>query len=286
MRTDQDWKPRIFWAQVEEAGEVDTGETSNTGTATSTQESNTSGKHSTKGLNSSLVMTDAIKAALGLQTPATAEKTEVAEPAVPVDPDEAKASKLASAATMAGATQSVGYSRAAGLSPAQAALMSGQQAGQNFNENYGNAYMGLKGLDMQKYGIDKGYQAQMAGMKQQKKQQDTSNWMNLLGAGLTAGAFLLSDENAKTDIKDGYGILERVTRSVPLKSYKYKGDGVERSGVMAQDLEKTPLAHTVVEDSNGQKVVDTAQLTTANTGMISELSKKVDSLAKFFKGGR
>ncbi len=56
-------------------------------------------------------------------------------------------------------------------------------------------------------------------------------------------------------------------------------------GVEAQDLEKTPLASVVMDTPQG-KMVDTRHLTTANTAMISELSKKVDTLANYLKAGK
>jgi len=144
----------------------------------------------------------------------------------------------------------------------------------------------------QRYGIDKGVQT-----------QGTNNLFNAVGAGVggvaswlasPAGiAFLASlpvgsDENMKTDIKDGYGILEKVTKVVSPKMFKYKdGFGEDSSkprvGVMAQDLEKTPLSSTVVTGPDGYKRVDTGQLTLGNTAMITELSDKLDKVFQYLK---
>ena len=119
--------------------------------------------------------------------------------------------------------------------------------------------------------------------------------MNLLGTGLSAGAALLplafSDKNSKTDIKDGYGILEQVMKSVSPKMFKYKdGFGEDSSkprvGVMAQDLEKTPLSSTVVTGPDGYKRVDTGQLTLGNTAMITELSDKLDKVFQYLKAAQ
>jgi hypothetical protein len=52
---------------------------------------------------------------------------------------------------------------------------------------------------------------------------------------------------------------------------------------MAQDLEKTPLASTVVTGTDGYKRVDTGQLTLGNTAMITELSDKLDKVFQYLK---
>jgi hypothetical protein len=149
--------------------------------------------------------------------------------------------------------------------------------------------------ETQRYGIDKGVQT-----------QGTNNLFNAVGAGVgglvswlssPAGiAFLASlpvgsDENMKTDIKDGYGILEKVTKVVSPKMFKYKtGVGEDSSkprvGVMAQDLEKTPLSSTVVTGPDGYKRVDTGQLTLGNTAMITELSDKLDKVFQYLKAAQ
>ena len=123
--------------------------------------------------------------------------------------------------------------------------------------------------------------------QQQQQQQDSSFWGALLSGGAALATAALSDKNAKTDINDGYGILDAVTKQVNPKSFKYKQEtGEDQSkhfGVMAQDLEKTPLAYTVKQGDDGMKRVDTGQLTLGNTAMISEMSKKLDELSKFMK---
>lgn len=220
-----------------------------------------------------------------------------------------------------GGRAATGYARASGLSPAQAALLAGQGAegaysgglGQGVDKYMGAARdisslgLGEQGQGLQKYGIDVGKygtdvssQGQKYGIDKGVQTQGTSNLFNLLGAGVGGAAswlaspggiaFLasLSDENAKTDIKDGYGILEKVTKVVSPKMFKYKnGVGEDSSkprvGVMAQDLEKTPLSSTVVTGPDGYKRVDTSQLTLGNTAMITELSDKLDKVFQYLK---
>lgn len=214
-------------------------------------------------------------------------------PAAPEETPEDKAARENSAAEEFAKTEaaiaaqgagreSAGYARAQGMNPAQAALLSGQTAGNTYGGAYGTGLYNKLGLDMQKYAADKNYQMQ----QNQINQQNQNNMLNAAGTGLSFAAMLFSDENLKEDIKDGYGILDRVSRAVDLKSYKMKpeagGKGDTEQGVLAQDLEKTPLAFTVQDTPEG-KMVDTRKLTTANTGMLSDLSKKVDTLYSFLK---
>jgi hypothetical protein len=223
-----------------------------------------------------------------------------------------------------GGRAATGYARASGLSPAQAALLAGQGAEGAYSGGLGQGvdkYMGAArdisslglaeqgqglqkyGLDLgkygtdvssqgNKYGTDVGAETQRYGIDKGVQTQQSNNFMNLLGTGLSAGAALLplafSDKNSKTDIKDGYGILEQVTKVVSPKMFKYKtGVGEDSSkprvGVMAQDLEKTPLASTVVTGPDGYKRVDTGQLTLGNTAMITELSDKLDKVFQYLK---
>jgi len=223
-----------------------------------------------------------------------------------------------------GGRAATGYARASGLSPAQAALLAGQGAEGAYSGGLGQGvdkYMGAArdisslglgeqgqgiqkyGLDLGKYGTDVNAATQRYGIDKGVQTQGTSSLFNLLGAGVGGAAswlaspggiaFLasLSDENAKTDIKDGYGILEKVTKVVSPKMFKYKnGVGEDSSkprvGVMAQDLEKTPLSSTVVTGPDGYKRVDTGQLTLGNTAMITELSDKLDKVFQYLKAAQ
>ena len=52
-------------------------------------------------------------------------------------------------------------------------------------------------------------------------------------------------------------------------------------GIKAQDLEKNPLtASAVVEDDQGNKLVDTKELTTINSAVISEICKRLEIIEK------
>ena len=69
---------------------------------------------------------------------------------------------------------------------------------------------------------------------------------------------------------------------------KYKGeygvDDQEHIGVIAQELETNPATKGIVkENENGDKVVDTKQLTMADTAVLAELSRRVLALEEAIK---
>ena len=149
--------------------------------------------------------------------------------------------------------------------------------------------------------------AQTAEANAQRQTQNTMGW---LGFGANVLGALLSDENAKKNIQptmeptknaDVSGVLaklrtnstakqpiavqkttvEQVLAKVrPVKfDYKDEGDGANRVGVIAQDIEKSPLKAAVIDTPQG-KAIDTAQLTGGNTAMILELAQMVNDLRK------
>jgi len=125
----------------------------------------------------------------------------------------------------------------------------------------------------------------------QTRQQDQnlfSQIMSFIGAAGGA-AVALSDRNSKTDIKDGWGVLEAVTAKVKPKSFTYKSgerDSGSHVGIMAQDLEQTPLKGAVIQGPDGRKNIDIRHLTTGNTAMISELNQKLDGVISHLKGAK
>lgn len=60
---------------------------------------------------------------------------------------------------------------------------------------------------------------------------------------------------------------------------EYGCDDRRHTGVIAQDLESTPSTEsTVIEGPDGVKMVDTAQLTMADTAAISEMAREIKAL--------
>lgn len=107
-------------------------------------------------------------------------------------------------------------------------------------------------------------------------------WGNVVNAGMT-GAVLSSDETKKKDVKDVSGIdLESFMSSLDPKKFQYKdpaapgaSDG-ENVGVMAQDVEKTPVGKTMVKDTAGGKVIDVKKALGVLLAAISELNDRVE----------
>lgn len=226
------------------------------------------------------------------------------------------AEETAQTSALGAARQALSAARTSGLSAGEAALSSGAQAGETYGQTYGTAvgqgmdrYAGAtaqfgalagqrkgeelttRGQDIQKYLGEKGVAVQEA----QQKSQNTMGWLGV-GAGVLGA--LLSDEDAKknvtptTDVSSVLAKLkgpakqtttvEQVLAKVRPVRFDYKGeaDGGNRVGVIAQDLEKTPLKEVVQEGPTGLKQIDAAQLTGGNTAMILELAQMVIDMRK------
>ena len=93
-------------------------------------------------------------------------------------------------------------------------------------------------------------------------------------AGAASGALsLFSDKNLKEDIKPSGSISDSLAK-IKSYNYKYKGGDKPEAGVMAQDLEKTKAAPSVLNTAQG-KAVDTRRLTTINTAAIGEQGRRI-----------
>jgi hypothetical protein len=180
--------------------------------------------------------------------------------------------------------------RTAGLNPGQAAATGSRAASDVYSGAYNQAYVQqqaqaqnqmnqmLQNLQLQ-MGINPGQQGSYG---TQGMQDSNTMWDSLLGAGAgVTGAFASSDEKVKDNIQET-DLLDPVSKNVRQISYTYKGSDHPENGISAQDLEKTPLKSTVVDTPQG-KMVDTKRLTTANTGMIADLARKVDKILQFYK---
>ena len=104
------------------------------------------------------------------------------------------------------------------------------------------------------------------------------------GIGKAAGsaAGMLSDKNAKTNIQpSSKATLDQLMAKVRPVTFDYKASSGEppapapHVGVVAQDLEQTPLKDVVKEDDQGRKVIDTAELAPALLNLVVELYSQV-----------
>ena len=135
------------------------------------------------------------------------------------------------------------------------------------------------------------------------KSPDAASGNNTNGALIDAGSGVLqsvvnskmqsSDERLKNIFGDNEDII-KVFSKINAIEFKYNDkahdipSGEEKGidedlhlGIKAQDLEKSPLtASAVSEDESGNKIVDTKELTMANSAVLSEICKRLEAIEK------
>jgi hypothetical protein len=102
-----------------------------------------------------------------------------------------------------------------------------------------------------------------------------------------------SDERLKNIFGDNEDIIKVFAKIDAIQfTYKDKAHNIPDAenrgvdddlhyGIKAQDLEKNPMtASAVVEDEMGNKLVDTKELTTINSAVISEICKRLEIIEK------
>lgn len=193
------------------------------------------------------------------------------------------AEQQAQTAATQGSKASLQAARTSGLNAGQAALSSGQQAG----DIYSGAYGGALNAGMDRY---QGATAQraaaaqgQAGIGQAQQAAGQAQGQALWGgvkdvAGAVGG--LISDERLKENVEPAPEMIDAILAKLQGKTFDYKpevGDPGRQIGVMAQDLEKTPLA-PVVQDTPAGKAIDTRKLSTAALDLILELGQRVKEL--------
>jgi len=212
-----------------------------------------------------------------------------------------QAAQSAQAGTTQAIRNALQASRSSGLNKGQSALAGAQQAG--------NAYTGLYqgGLESGRnqyqnaantFGAQTNQatanqmnalntQANIAAGQGTNAQNQAANaqgafnsTMGAIGKGIGAVGQLLSDKNAKEDIK-GSSSLDEIMKKIKPVDFKYKEgtgmDGEDRTGVLAQDLEKTPLAAAVMDTPQG-KQINTDELSPAVLNLVLQLAQKVKDL--------
>lgn len=135
------------------------------------------------------------------------------------------------------------------------------------------------------------------------KAPNAANGNNTNGALIDAGSSVLqsvvnskmqsSDERLKNIFGDNEDII-KIFSKINAIEFKYNDKahdipggeekGIDEDlhlGIKAQDLEKNPLtASAVSEDENGNKIVDTKELTMANSAVITEICKRLETIEK------
>ena len=155
-----------------------------------------------------------------------------------------------------------------------AAMQYGGQLGQQQMDNFmkatgmsaDEAYKAMA-LEQQMYATKQDYQqknyATQVGAQSASDAANKAMWTSI-GGGLAGslGTVLMSDEKEKTDISDGNASIEKLLDGINAKQYKYKNPGElpgtsagTKTGVMAQDLEKSKLGAKGVSERDGVKMI-------------------------------
>ncbi len=108
------------------------------------------------------------------------------------------------------------------------------------------------------------------------------SWLEKYGPAVedAAKAYAASDKRLKTEIKDGDDDVDKAMAGLKAYSYRYKDEKFGKGkqvGILAQDLEKSGLGHTVVDTPSG-KMVNGAKMSLTNTSMIARLAKRLGDL--------
>lgn len=134
---------------------------------------------------------------------------------------------------------------------------------------------------------EKGLASQRRGQDIAKAQADRDFLGTIIGGGLEAGggvlASLLSDENAKTDIKPNDSTKEFLA-ALTDNEYRYKNPKLKGAakgkqyGPMAQDLAKTKMGKTAVVDMGGYMGVDPGRAVLLALSGLSNLNARLSKL--------
>lgn len=116
--------------------------------------------------------------------------------------------------------------------------------------------------------------------------QNSAQGAQMGGAAIGALGTVLaaaSDENLKTDIVDGDSHIKGFLDALQAKHYSYKdekwGEG-PRTGIMAQDAEKSALGRSFVMNTNEGKMLDVNKALSAALASVAHLNKRVSHLEK------
>jgi hypothetical protein len=118
---------------------------------------------------------------------------------------------------------------------------------------------------------------QRALAREQTRAQKQANTMSAVGQGIQAA----SDKRLKTNVRQGDDLAEAFLESLSSKLYSYKDSpNVDKLGVMAQDMEKSPMGkNAVVKNAEGMRFIDTEDATSALLASVANLHgrlKKVE----------
>lgn len=216
-----------------------------------------------------------------------------------IDIGRTQGSNIAETAGKSAIQSAIAGARSAGMNKAQAAL-SGMGAGSKAaSDNYGNAVQ--MALNKQQNELSNNLNAiDKANQVDQKKYEGKVNQktakMGAISSGLKDAATIAgsaitamaSDETLKNLYPDMGEDILNAFRKIRSCEFTYTPEAIEKTnveilpgvdknahmGVSAQDVESV-LPEAVVDNGSGHKLVDTKEMTMANTAAIAELARKV-----------
>lgn len=127
------------------------------------------------------------------------------------------------------------------------------------------------------------YDLARSGIKQQNYASENQMIGGLLGAA-GSGMMAMSDENEKQNIKSAGSEVGSFLDALSAKSYEYKNTSKpgtapgKRTGVMAQDLEKSSMGKQLVKDTPNGKMVDIEQGLGAVLAAQAELNERLKTV--------
>lgn len=132
-----------------------------------------------------------------------------------------------------------------------------------------------------------GYEATVAQGEEAQKQSNVGMATNLASAGLMALA-MMSDRRIKSNVRDGSKDIEQMLDALSPKTYNKLGR--EETGVMAQDLERTPGAG-MVKDLGGIKGIamsptETLAIAAYQQDKMNEQEERIKALEAMLKKKR
>lgn len=216
-----------------------------------------------------------------------------------IDIGRAQGSNIAETAGKSAVQSATAGARSAGMNKAQAALAGMGAGSKAASDNYGaGTQMALNkqqnelsnSLSM----VDKASQVDQK-KYEGKVNQATANMGaisgGLKGAATLAGAAIASDETLKNLYPDMGEDILNAFRKIRSCEFTYTPEAIEKTkveilpgvdedthmGVSAQDVEAV-LPEAVIDNGSGHKLVDTKEMTMANTAAIAELARQLKEL--------
>jgi hypothetical protein len=202
--------------------------------------------------------------------------------------DRAIAQQFAAAQGATGANTAMAYRQAlqnaAGISQqagADAATLRAKEVADAQAQRAGNLSAG-RGGDTTKYSTDVG-----AGNVRYAADKDFEGKKIAAATGAGSGivgAALISDERKKTGITDGDDDVRAMLDALKAHDFQYKEPSEpgaapgKRTGVMAQDLEKSMAGRALVHDTPDGKVIDSPQAIGAMLAALADMNKRMRAI--------